>query len=80
MTILADMTREETFYWLQEHGEQLAVARDEFVEAVQKYTRFVAKCEGALERTGATAESFADAIMDTADACLAEEVRRDLGV
>ena len=80
MTILADMTRQEAFWWLQEHGQALAIARDEFLEAATKYARFVAKCEGALERTGATAESFLSTIMDGADGALAEEVRRDLGI
>lgn len=80
MTILADMTRKDQFYWLQENAPQIACWRDEFVEAARKYARRIAKCDGALERSGATEESYFTTIMDGADASLAEEVRRDLGL
>lgn len=79
MTLLADMNRNQVFSWLQEHGPVVGVALDELEEAVNAFARKVSKCDGAWERTGATAADVAESIMNTAIGSLAEEVRRDLG-
>ena len=80
MTTMADMTRSEVFHWLQFHGPLIGCARDEFVAAAQKYAHVIAKCNGVFENARTTPASFVEDIMDRADAALAEEVQRDLGL
>ena len=64
--------------WFNFYGQMVAEARAEFEFAAVRYATLLGEC-GATERE-LSGRDIVDQILDAADAMLAEEVRRDLGV
>lgn len=80
MTQLSDMNRKDVFWWLQYHGWEIRDIRAETEAFIRAQAERLAKCNGVFERNGTNPQNFAEAMMDSFDKMLAQEVREDLGL